>query len=643
MIIILIPPIIIGAISTYTAKNAVEKLFASGIEENLKTLNSTLNSTLEMKIHDMDVMAKEINAQLIRGEDSPQLRGKLTQYAELHPEAQSIFVATPAGLFIEEPKVIFDPDYDPRERDWYKQAMENKGEVIISKPYKFEGSDEMVVTIARTMEDGSGVVAVDLRLSHLQELATQISVGEEGYAFILDQDKHIIAHPELQIGSEVQDSNFDKMYANDAGSFYYTYAGDQKAMVYTTNELTGWKLGGNVYVSEVDERAFPILKTTIAVMIFSFLIGAILAFFIIKSIIKRLRVLKEKAEVISKGDLTEDIEVNSTDEIGKLGEAFNEMQESLKKLVQEVDRHAEQVAAASEQLTASADQTASAAEEVSASVQDVAQGAEKQTTKLEENAQAIKKATEATTLIADKSTKVAELSNQAKIQAESGGVTLDETVAQMNSIKNSVMESNAKIQTLRDRSNEVKTIIDVISNIADQTNLLSLNAAIEAARAGEHGKGFSVVADEVRDLAQESQSSAKKIAEIISGIQHDTELSVKSMERVMEDVQKGVKISNEAIEKFDEILRHTNEISQQIDEISTTVQKISDFLQGVTDNVDEILTIAQGNAAASEEVAASSEEQTASMQEITASAKMLANLAEELKQLLSQFKYDAEK
>ena len=195
------------------------------------------------------------------------------------------------------------------------------------------------------------------------------------------------------------------------------------------------------------------------------------------------------------------------------------------------------------------------------------------------------------------------------------------------------------IQSLHKRSKEVSSILDVITGIANQTNLLALNAAIEAARAGEHGKGFAVVADEVRKLAEQSQQSAKEILTIIQGIEHDTESSVHIMSRVTDDVQAGVKVSNEAIEKFNQILQSTKEITPQMEEVSAIAQQISAAVQEVSATANELAIIAQANAATSEEVAAATEEQLASMEEISSSARALSAMAEELREILSHFKY----
>lgn len=258
---------------------------------------------------------------------------------------------------------------------------------------------------------------------------------------------------------------------------------------------------------------------------------------------------------------------------------------------------------------------------------------------IEQNSSLIQHVAEVIATIQENSTSVTDLSVNMSEQAELGERAIHDTVNQMTSIQSSVVESNDMISSLSVRSQDVGSILNVITDIAEQTNLLSLNAAIEAARVGEHGKGFTVVANEVRKLAEQSQRSATKIQTIIQGIQTDTDSFVQIMAKVMEDVKVGMTISKDAIEKFEQILTSTKEIMPQMAEISSNVENAQQDILQVNATSTTLEDMAQSNASSSEEVAASTEEQLASMEEITASAKILSSMAEELQQLVSSFKY----
>lgn len=638
-VILIIPALVVGSLAYLSASEALQEDIMNSAAENINLLDSIIDSTINPKIHDVTSFSESVTSGLFEGQDSPKLREQFTQYANLHPEVLSIYIGADDGLFVQEPQVTTGSDYDPRERDWYKNAIERKGEVLITEPYMDAGTNDPIVTVAKELKDGSGVVAIDIKITHLQKLTNEVKIGKEGYAFLLDGSKHYISHPTEESGSEVQEGFFDTMYKNETGTFEYQFDGHDKLMAFTTNKVTGWKLGGTMFVSEVDESASPIFNSTLTVLMIAIIIGAVVVYFVVQSIIKPIKKLKESAITVSKGDLTEQIEIKSNDEIGQLGNAFNDMQESLRTLIQKVELSSEQLAASAEELTANAEQTGVATEQVATSIQEVASSAEKQTSGVDRNAESLNELTQGITNIAESSSNVAELSLQTTMQAEEGGKAVQNTKEQMNSIHQSVTESNTKIQSLHERSLEISSILDVITQIADQTNLLSLNAAIEAARAGEHGKGFAVVADEVKKLAEQSQSSAKQIFDLIQGIQMDTEKSVQTMAQVTDDVLNGLTISDGAFEKFEVILHSMKEITPHMEEVSATAEQMSAGIQEVTSTANELAFIAKGNAATSEEVAASTEEQLASMEEIAASAKSLSYMAEELKALIAVFKY----
>ena len=610
----------------------------AGFSQTINVLNTSIDNLIEKKVYEINYYSKSISANTFTDGAAIQLQNDFNDYILLHPEAKAIYVATSNDDIIQAPAIERPTNYSYKNSDWYTEAMNKKGEIIVSEPH-LTADNELVITIAQTTNDHSGVVAIDLPLNHIQQLINKIEVGRQGYAVLLDKNRKYIAHPTIEGGTEATDYFYDEVYTQNNGQLKYTFNGDEKLMAFATNELTGWKLLGAIELDEIDEAASPIFTKTMLVIAIAILIGAVLVYFIIKSIIVPIRLLKDKALTISNGDLTEKIEVYSNDAIGQLAVAFNEMQDSLQQVVKKVDVSAEIVASSAEQLSASADETTTATQQVALSMQDVAMTAEKQRNGVSETAQSLDVVSAGAATIADHSTTVSDLSRNTMLQAEEGGRAVKNTVFQMESIHESVMQSNETIQSLNESSKQVSSILNVITSIADQTNLLALNAAIEAARAGEHGKGFAVVADEVRKLAEQSQSSAKEIYEIVNKIQQDTESTVQTMIRVTDDVQAGVKVSNEAIEKFNLIYESTQKITPQMEEVSATAQQMSAAIQEITGTANEMVNIAQVNAAVSEQVAASAEEQLAAMEEISQSANDLTSMAEELKEAISKFKY----
>ncbi|MGX9133303.1 methyl-accepting chemotaxis protein [Rummeliibacillus sp. JY-2-4R] len=638
-LILIVPSLVIGTRAFFAAKAAVSNELQSSIEANLNTLNLSIDNEIQPKMNDVRMFTGKFNTNILKKKNKSDIENFLSDYVELHPEVESMYVGLNDGSVIIKPDTYLGPNFDATQRSWYKEAIAQKGRAIISDPYVSADNHNVVVTISQSTKDGSGVVGIDLKLSHLKNLTNRIHIGKKGYALILDRKGNFIVHPESKAGSNAKESFYDNMYKGQSGIFEYTLNGQTKVMAYTTNGLTGWKLGGNMYTSEIDQAAAPILSSTLLVIVISIIIGAVLIYFIIRSIVAPIRDLKEKAMAISKGDLTKTITVKSTDVIGQLGHAFIEMKENLKLLLQNVEQNAEQVAASAQELSASSEETSAATEQVSSSIQSVAESAEKQKESVDANALALSEISDGAVHIVDLSSKVTELSTEASKQAVEGGESVGKIVNQMESIHDSVLESNKIIHSLTERSKQVDSILKIITGIAEQTNLLSLNASIEAARAGEHGKGFAVVANEVKKLAEQSRESAKDIQDIISAIQHDTENTVEIMSRVTKEVENGVEVSNESVTKFYKIIDSMNKVTPQMEEVSATVQQATASIQEVEVRTSENAALAESNAAASEEVAASAEQQLAAMQEISASAQKLTEMAEELRVLISKFKY----
>ncbi|MGE8036866.1 methyl-accepting chemotaxis protein [Lysinibacillus sp. NPDC093692] len=635
-LILLIPVISVGSLSYLSAKNSIKKEILVSTDESVEILNTLIDKTISEKTNDINVFS-EIDSSKYEQQGAA-VQTKFQQYIKLHPDVLSIYLGTNEGALFVEPKSN-SADYNPLERDWYKEATALKGEVLITNPYKDVATGDMVVTVARQVQDQSGVVAIDIKLTNLQKISDSINIGKNGYSSIFDENKSVISHPTIEPGSELNESFLDKMYDSKSGTYDYVFDGDDRIMFFTTNELTNWKITGTIFAKEIDESASPILEKTFLVLIAAIVISSIVFFYVMKAIIKPIRLLKDSAVTISKGDLTEKVIITSHDEIGQLGQAFNDMQDSLRTLIQKIEQNAEEVASSAEELTANATQTSIATEKVAISIQDVASSADTQTKSANKNAESLQELSKAILHIAEISSTVTDLSQHATLQADEGGQAVRNTKDQMQSIHVSVTDSNTKIQSLHERSQQITSILDVITSIADQTNLLALNAAIEAARAGEHGKGFAVVADEVRKLAEQSQKSAQQIFELIHGIQLETEQSVNIMAKVTEDVQNGLHVSDEAITKFQVIMSSMDAITPKMEEVSSASEQMSASVQEVTAVTEDLAFSAKGNAAASEDVAASTEEQLASMEEINASAQALAHMADELKQLISQFKY----
>lgn len=636
-VLLLVPSLIIGLSAYNSAKNKLEDQLMLSSAQNIKLLDESITQFLDTKSKDAGMIAKNVTREQLAVSGSPAVRHIIDSYQQLHPEIKYAYVGSDTGLMLMSPNEKLPDGFDPRTRPWYEAAMAKKGEIVWTDPYIDAVSGEVIITAACTTSDGSGVVGVDISLKYLAELTKKVKIGEHGYVFILDNDKNTLVHPSAKIGEENKEDYVAKLFGQDSGVLEIQNGNELEKVSFLTNKLTGWKIAGSMQSKEVSQAANPIFVTTGIVILLALILGSIQTYFINRSIVVPMRKLVGASQKVSEGDLTQYIQVSTDDELGQLGLSFNKMSDSLRGVLHQLSETTEQVAALSEQLTANAEQTAQATNHVSRAIEEVAAGAHNQVQGADESARAMEEMAIGITRIAESSTQVSEVANETTAEASQGNQSIQRTVSQMNSINNSVQDSASIVQLLGERSLEIGQIVEVISGIAAQTNLLALNAAIEAARAGEQGRGFAVVADEVRKLAEQSNASATQITSLIQEIQHDTGRAVTSMDTVVKEVQEGLQAVILAGEAFQHIFEAAQNVADQIREISATAEQMSAGSEEVAASVDEMARIAKDSAINTDRVESLSKEQLLSIEEISHSAVSLSTKAHELKQLLEKF------
>ena len=415
-----------------------------------------------------------------------------------------------------------------------------------------------------------------------------------------------------------------------------------------------WVMGTGVYIDYIDHKVAEVqeqvdadfrssLILSIVVMIGLEIILVLISFVLSKRMIQPIRDLTEAVDVLATGDFrisNNSIPIDSErgDEIGVMSQAVLNLRKNVHDMVKKVAESAEQVAAASEQLTASADQSSTAINQVAESIVKVAGAATEQFTEVEnasrQSEQLKTNMNTFTDTLSASSSKIEE-TNKA---AEMGGKSVSDAVDQMKIIETSVSEASTVIAQLGEESDKIGKIVDAIAAIADQTNLLALNAAIEAARAGEHGRGFAVVADEVRKLAEQSQTSAQEISNLIGSIQEKAQDAVHSMQDSVKQTQSGVDIVDSAGKTFKEIAVMVTDVEEGSERMEAIVAELVGSTEVITKSVDHINNKSREVAKESETVSAASEEQTATMHEIADASRSLSIQAQNMQEVIARFK-----
>ncbi len=341
---------------------------------------------------------------------------------------------------------------------------------------------------------------------------------------------------------------------------------------------------------------------------------------------------------VAEGDLTRSVRVVSADEVGKLAQDFNTMLIHLRNLVSQIRDLSQTLAASSEELTASAEQSAEVSHQVAKSITEVAEGASRQLTAVNQTSVVVEQVSASAQGVAATSEKITSLSNKATTTTLNGSNAIEKAVKQMGDISEGSQAVRLAVEKLAASSQQIGEIITVISGIAGQTNLLALNAAIEAARAGEQGRGFAVVAEEVRKLAEQSESAAKEITALIRRNQTDIEHAVEAMKNGENSVRAGIEVVNAAGGSFREIAKMTDEVSSQMAGVSSAIGEIAKGSENIVGSVGDIAGVSREAADQAQNVSAAAQELTASMNEISTSSQSLAKMAQELQKAIHKFR-----
>ncbi|CAM4513163.1 methyl-accepting chemotaxis protein [Paenibacillus xylanexedens] len=395
----------------------------------------------------------------------------------------------------------------------------------------------------------------------------------------------------------------------------------------------------NSGVVEANLQIVQVLRWIAIIGVASLLIGALVAYVIGRMISLPVAAIAQSASRIADGDLTgEPIVVRNKDEIGDLAQAFNIMSANLRTLIHQVGDSAERVAASSEELTASTEQTATATEQVAITMGEIATGMDTQVRMASDGFQTMNELTTGFQQVTENTLHMSEEATKVSVKTISGSESVQSAIGQMNSIQGTVSNLSVVIQELSRHSQDIVKMVDSISEISAQTNLLSLNAAIEAARAGEQGRGFQVVATEVRKLSEQSALSANQIVPLVASIEKGMRNAAESMVVVSTEVQEGITLVHQAGATFDEIREAVGGVAGQTQEVSASIEQMSTGVEQINRSMKTIMEVTETGAAGTEEVSASSEEQLSAMQEIASAANDLSLMAEQLQQTVSRFK-----
>ncbi|QXE02149.1 methyl-accepting chemotaxis protein [Terribacillus sp. DMT04] len=387
-------------------------------------------------------------------------------------------------------------------------------------------------------------------------------------------------------------------------------------------------------VNDVRNATFIMIGISAAAIVLLVCLGL----FIIKLISNPLQEMRNLLGKAAEGDFTSSSTYQSRDELGQLMQSYETMADGMRSIIRVVHDTSQQVAASSEELSASAEQSSTSSEHVAKTMQELAEGSGQQLELITVTAATMDDMKQHTDKLVMNSQNVEMAVEKTSELSVEGGRAIKDVNQQMNTITSHVQDLSESIESLNKRSKEISDITGVITDISAQTNLLALNATIEAARAGEHGKGFAVVADEVRKLAEETNGAAAQIASLVSYIQQDTTKTIGLMQHAADEVTAGTRVVDQAGRSFTQIETAVASLVEDFQEVGAALKGLIGGSEIVDRSLAEVNGVAQEGAASTESVSAATEEQLAAMQEIAASSSSLAFLAEELQTSIARFR-----
>ncbi|MFS1290799.1 methyl-accepting chemotaxis protein [Pseudomonas piscis] len=567
----------------YRQREALRSSTESSMQELGSLSTNNIQTWLESRIQLLQSLAQQIAVDG-SGADSLKRSVGLPAYTG---NFQLTYFGGQDGMMFSVPAGNRAADYDPRSRGWYK-AANTAQQTIVTEPYVAASSGKLVITVATPVQHQGrmiGVAGADIDLSSISAIINSLNFGGHGHAFIVGADGKILIHPdnklvlknlaeaypdgaprvspglqEVQLNGKTQFISFTRVNGVNSANWYVALVLDQDAAFAMLGEF----------------RTSALIAMAIAVVIIIGLLGML-----IRLLLQPLHLMGRAMHDIAEGegDLTRRLEIHNHDEFGTLGVAFNRFVERIHSSIREVSSATGQVnevalrvVAASNSSMLNSDQQASRTNSVAAAINQLGAAAQE---------------------IAQNAALASQHSSEARNLAQDGQQVVDRTIDAMHQLSAKISNSCEHIETLNSNTVNIGQILEVITGISQQTNLLALNAAIEAARAGEAGRGFAVVADEVRNLAHRTQDSAQQVQKMIEELQVGARQAVGTMTESQRESESSVGIANQAGERLGSVTQRIGEIDGMNQSVATATEEQTAVVESINVDINEINTLNQ--------------------------------------------------
>uniref|UniRef100_A0A7C4VWU6 Methyl-accepting chemotaxis protein n=1 Tax=Fervidobacterium pennivorans TaxID=93466 RepID=A0A7C4VWU6_FERPE len=639
--------VVIGIYSVLSLRSNITEKTKQNLQALAENSGENFWNFIEQHSKLIDLLSKDANVMgVYKNEYQEDVWMKKLFYSVVksYPDVMYVYVGLKDKRMYLVPEETLPEGYDPTSRPWYQAAVAKPGQIIITEPYADASTGKLVVTIAKTIQTDEGivgVVALDFDISKLSDAL--LSKGKElGYLnAIVSAEGNIIMHSDKTlIGKNVKDTEFFQKWVSgpDSGVFGYTFNNAKR--------ITGYKKlpNGWIYATLVLEKDLMKevnLQTLInvSITIVAIVLGVIVALFISRVfVVKPINFIVDKAEKIANGDLTVRIDYSSKDEIGKLAAALDKMVLALREIATTIERdsqtvkqEASQVAVISEEVSATIEELTAQVDSVNSNVNNASAAIEEMTSGIEEVAASAQNVAHASQKLSEEAQKVSQLASE----GQKAILSIADVIVQTREKADVTFQI---VEKLSESAKNIGEIVDTINSIAEQTNLLALNAAIEAARAGEAGRGFAVVADEIRKLAEESKQATQNIANILRGIVDNSMKASDATKETVEIVNKAYNESDLVKSQFEQILQSIVRMSQMTENLAASAQEQSAAAEEMSSAMDSASKSMVSVVEQMNEVTMAIKQQADAISNVARTAENLDAVAEKLVETVRRFK-----
>ncbi|MBB6693880.1 methyl-accepting chemotaxis protein [Cohnella xylanilytica] len=531
------------------------------------------------------------------------------------------------------------------DQEWFKRVLAagNKSTWLPSQPKGYSG--KMLspgFALARPLTDVTSnkvvaILLIEIPIDALSKQLGKIDMGSGGSVRILSGSGQVVYSADAaQIGqpSDVQLGEGDT--AKESGSVQQ--GGYQ--LSYYKSPVTGWVNLGIMPVAELAKDSKVIFQITILMSILAAVAASLVGYMIVRNIARPLVKLRNLMQQGAQGDLRVRSRLKSRDEIGQLGESFDTMMLQITELVQQTRQSANQVLETASELSQASRTTAVSAKEIAVATEEISQGAGGLANEAERGNDLTLTNADRLRNVIEANREMGEVASGIRESSEHGTEYISELISKTGDTERMIRSMEEKVGKLKDSTDSIRRIVDLLGNVTKQTNILSLNAAIEAARSGAAGKGFMVVADEIRSLADQSKESIGVVGDITEGIQKEIDETVGVLSAAYPIFQQQIDSMKEAATIFRQVQGHVGEFIEKLGRVSDSMRELDETQGILSDSMSNVSAVAQQSLATSEQVASLSQEQLNISERLVQHVEKLERLSDSLQGSLTRFQID---